>query len=221
MSKDRFRREGARQSVLHRSSNTFWQALEVDKLSRAARKNQTPRCLWFTGLPCAGKSTTANLLEKRLHDEGRHTYVLDGDNIRHGLNRDLGFTETDRAENMRRTAEVAKLMVDAGLIVMVSLISPFRAERDRARSLFAENEFIEIFVDTSLQACEHRDVKGLYAGARRGELKNFTGIDGDYEAPEKAEIHLRTEKETPEECVNRIVGFLDRTWKLKIGKAQN
>ena len=169
--------------ALHRDRNLHWQTLDVDKATRAALKNQTPKCVWFTGLPGSGKSTLANLLEKRLHAEGRHTYVLDGDNLRHGLNRDLGFTEADRAENIRRVAEVAKLIVDAGLIVIVALISPFRAEREFARSLFAPGEFIEVFVDTPLDECERRDPKGLYAKARRGEIPNFTGVSAPYEAP--------------------------------------
>jgi bifunctional enzyme CysN/CysC len=171
-------------------------------------KQQQPRCLWFTGLSGSGKSTVANLLEKRLHADGRHTYILDGDNVRHGLNRDLGFTEADRVENIRRIGEVAKLLVDAGLIVIVSFISPYRAERQLARGLFESGEFVEIFVDTPLEECERRDVKGLYAKARRGELKNFTGIDSDYEAPEAPEIHLRTLEAKPEVCVERIVEWL-------------
>ncbi len=169
-----------------------WQAMEVDKTARAAAKRQRPRCIWLTGLPGAGKSTIANLLEKRLHAEGHHTYLLDGDNVRHGLNRDLGFTAVDRVENIRRVAEVARLMVDAGLIVIVSFISPFRAERRMARSLFEPGEFLEVFVDTPLAECERRDPKGLYAKARRGELANFTGIDSDYERPEEAEITVGT-----------------------------
>ena len=156
----------------------------------------------------SGKSTIANLLEKRLHADGKHTYILDGDNVRHGLNRDLGFTEEDRVENIRRVAEVAKLLVDAGLIVLVAFISPFRAERQLARGLFEAGEFIEVFVDTSLEECERRDVKGLYAKARRGELKNFTGIDSDYGPPEAPEIHLRTLNGNPEVCVDQIVHLL-------------
>ena len=178
--------------ALRRASNLHWQALTVDRAARAAHKHQTPRCFWFTGLSGSGKSTIANLLEKRLHAQGLHTYILDGDNVRHGLNRDLGFTEVDRVENIRRVAEVAKLMLDAGLVVMVSFISPFRADRDLARSLFAEGEFVEVFVDTSLAECEQRDPKGLYAKARRGELKNFTGIDSPYEPPLAPDIHLQT-----------------------------
>lgn len=153
----------------------------------------------------SGKSTIANLLEKRLHAEGKHTYLLDGDNVRHGLNRDLGFTEADRVENIRRVAEVARLMVDAGLVVIVSFISPFRSERAMARNLFVRGEFTEVFVDTSLAECEKRDVKGLYAKARRGELKNFTGIDSPYEAPEAPEVHLSTEGMTAEEGVARLM----------------
>jgi bifunctional enzyme CysN/CysC len=194
--------------ALRRSVNVHWQALEVTKAARAQIKQQRARCLWFTGLSSSGKSTIANLLEKRLHADGKHTYILDGDNIRHGLNRDLGFTEADRVENIRRVAEVARLLVDAGLIVVVAFISPYRAERQFARSLFDPGEFIEVFVDTPLDECEQRDVKGLYAKARRGDLKNFTGIDSDYEPPERPEIHLRTVGTTPEACVDQIFRLL-------------
>jgi bifunctional enzyme CysN/CysC len=161
--------------------------------------------LWFTGLSGSGKSTIANLLEKKLHAAGRHTYLLDGDNVRHGLNRDLGFTEADRVENIRRVGEVAKLMVDAGLIVLVSFISPFRAERRMAREMMAEGEFVEVFVDTPFEECARRDPKGLYAKALKGEIKNFTGVDSPYEEPENAEIHLRTTGRSPEELVDEIV----------------
>ena len=194
--------------ALRRATNIHWQALEVNRKARAERKHQAPRCVWFTGLSGSGKSTIANLLEKRLHAEGRHTYLLDGDNVRHGLNRDLGFTEADRVENIRRVAEVARLMVDAGLIVLVSFISPFRSERRMARELFADGEFIEVFVDASLEVCERRDTKGLYAKARRGELKNFTGIDGVYEPPDRSEVRLPSGEETPEACVERILKVL-------------
>jgi bifunctional enzyme CysN/CysC len=195
--------------ALRRATNIHWQALDVNMAARAELKNQTPCCIWFTGLSGSGKSTIANLLEKRLHAEGRHTFVLDGDNVRHGLNRDLGFTEADRVENIRRIAEVARLMVDAGLIVLVSFISPFRSERLMARELFAAGEFLEVFVDTSLEECERRDPKGLYAKVRRGELKNFTGIDSLYEPPEKAEVHLNSGLESPEGCMERVLAFLD------------
>ena len=195
--------------ALRRAVNVHWQALEVTKVARAEMKHQQARCLWFTGLSGSGKSTIANLLEKRLHADGRHTYILDGDNVRHGLNRDLGFTEEDRVENIRRVGEVAKLLVDAGLIVIVAFISPYRAERQLARGLFDPGEFIEVFVDTPLEECERRDVKGLYAKARRGELRNFTGIDSDYEAPLAPEIHLHTVGTRPESCVDRIVRLLD------------
>ena len=195
--------------ALRRSANIHWQALELNKAARAALNHQTPRCIWFTGLSGSGKSTVANLLEKRLHAEGRHTYLLDGDNVRHGLNRDLGFTEADRVENIRRVAEVARLMVDAGLIVLVSFISPFRNERRMAREMFAQGEFVEVFVDTPLAVCEQRDVKGLYAKARRGELKNFTGIDSDYEAPQAPEVHLLTGTDLPEAGVAQILSALD------------
>lgn len=181
---------GMLQFGLHRSANLRWQTLEINKQSRAVAKQQVPRCIWFTGLSGSGKSTIANLLEQGLHGEGKHTYLLDGDNVRHGLNRDLGFTTTDRVENIRRIAEVAKLMVDAGLIVLVSLISPFRSEREMARGLFDEGEFIEVFVDTPLDICELRDPKGLYAKARNGALKNFTGVDSAYEPPVSPDIHL-------------------------------
>ena len=194
--------------ALRRSVNVHWQALEVSKAARADMKHQQACCLWFTGLSGSGKSTIANLLEKRLHADGRHTYILDGDNVRHGLNRDLGFTEADRVENIRRVSEVAKLLVDAGLIVIVAFISPFRAERQLARGLFDAGEFIEVFVDTPLEECERRDVKGLYAKARRGELKNFTGIDSDYEPPHAPEIHLRTLEAKPEACIDQIVHLL-------------
>jgi bifunctional enzyme CysN/CysC len=195
--------------ALRRASNIHWQALELNKAARALIKHQQPRCIWFTGLSGSGKSTIANLLEKRLHAAGRHTYLLDGDNVRHGLNRDLGFTEADRVENIRRIAEVARLMVDAGLVVLVSFISPYRAERRMARELFAPGEFVEVFVDAPLAECERRDTKGLYAKARRGQLKNFTGIDSEYETPEAPEIHLRTDELAAEACVRQLVDRLE------------
>lgn len=194
--------------ALRRAKNIHWQALEINKTARAAMKHQKPRCIWFTGLSGSGKSTIANLLEKRLHTEGMHTYMLDGDNVRHGLNRDLGFTEADRVENIRRVAEVASLMVDAGLIVLVSFISPFKSERDMARNLFAEGEFVEIFIDTPLAECERRDVKGLYAKAPRGELKNFTGIDGPYEAPQSPDIYVPGTSASAEASVELILRSL-------------
>ena len=195
--------------ALRRSTNIHWQSLEVGKAQRALLKNQTPRCIWFTGLSGSGKSTVANQLEKRLHAEGKHTYMLDGDNVRHGLNRDLGFTDADRVENLRRVAEVAKLMVEAGLIVIVSFISPFRAERRAARDLFAPEEFVEIHVSTPIAECEKRDVKGLYAKARKGELKNFTGIDSPYEAPENAEMVIDTSTKSPEECAIAVWSLIE------------
>jgi bifunctional enzyme CysN/CysC len=191
--------------ALRRAHNVHWQALEIDRQAHAAIKGQRPAILWFTGLSGAGKSTIANLVEKRLHSIGRHTVLLDGDNVRHGLNRDLGFTEGDRVENIRRVAEVAKLMADAGLIVLVSFISPFRQERDLARSLAKPGEFFEIFVDVPLKVAEERDVKGLYKKARAGELKNFTGIDSPYEAPEAPEVHIDAAKTTAEDAAEAIV----------------
>jgi bifunctional enzyme CysN/CysC len=200
--------------ALRRASNIHWQALDVNKASRAAKARQKPCVLWFTGLSGAGKSTIANLVEKRLHAAGHMTYLLDGDNVRHGLNRDLGFTDADRVENIRRVAEVSRLMVDAGLIVLVSFISPFRSERLMARELVEQGEFVEIFVDTPLAEAERRDVKGLYAKARRGEIKNFTGIDSDYEAPENPEIRINTIKYAPEEAASQIVGYLEQAGRL-------
>jgi bifunctional enzyme CysN/CysC len=195
--------------ALRRSQNIHWQALDVDKAARAALKGQRGRVVWLTGLSGSGKSTIANLVEKRLHADGRHTYLLDGDNVRHGLNKDLGFTDEDRVENIRRVAEVAKLMVDAGLIVLVSFISPFRAERRLARDLQAEGDFVEVFVDTPLAVAEGRDVKGLYKKARAGELKNFTGIDSPYEAPEHAEIVIDTTAMSATEAAEQIVAWLE------------
>ena len=194
--------------ALRRAGNIHWQHLDVDKTSRAAIKHQQPRCLWFTGLSGAGKSTIANLVEKKLLAMGRHTYLLGGDNVRHGLNKDLGFTDEDRVENIRRVAEVARLMTDAGLVVLVSFISPFRAEREMARALFPEGEFLEVHVDTSLAEAERRDVKGLYAKARRGELRNFTGIDSPYEAPESPELHLDTAIADPATLADQVVRAL-------------
>ena len=196
--------------ALRRAQNLHWQALDVTKPLRAALKGQKPAVLWLTGLSGAGKSTIANLVEKRLAAEGRHTYLLDGDNVRHGLNKDLGFTEQDRVENIRRVSEVARLMVDAGLIVLVSFISPFRAERGAARALFGEGEFLEVFVDTSLAEAERRDVKGLYGKARRGELKNFTGIDSPYEAPETPELRIDTQQMSAEQAADLIVEQMRR-----------
>ena len=196
--------------ALRRSQNIHWQALDVNKKSRAALKGQQPAVLWLTGLSGAGKSTIANLVEKRLLALGKHTYLLDGDNVRHGLNRDLGFTDADRVENIRRVAEVSKLMADSGLVVLVSFISPFRAERRMARALFQPGEFHEVHVDTPLAVAEDRDVKGLYKKARRGELKNFTGIDSPYEAPEHPEIYIDTTKRTSEQSAEAIVDYLQQ-----------
>ena len=193
---------------LRRATNVHWQALDVDKNARASLKGQKPVVLWFTGLSGSGKSTIANLVERSLLAQGRHTYLLDGDNVRHGLNRDLGFTDADRVENIRRVAEASKLFVDAGLIVLVSFISPFRSERRMARELLGPGEFVEIFVDTPLEVCKDRDPKGLYQKAMAGEIKNFTGIDSPYEAPEAPELTIRTVDADAEEHAGRIVAYL-------------
>ncbi len=191
--------------ALRRAGNVHWQHLDVDPAARARIKGQTPRVLWFTGLSGAGKSTIADQVEKRLHARGCHTFLLDGDNVRHGLNRDLGFTDEDRVENIRRVAEVARLMVDAGLIVLVSFISPFRAERQMARERFAPGEFVEIFVDVPLEVAESRDVKGLYRKARAGQIPNFTGIDSPYEPPQAPELHLYADGEALDAMADQVV----------------
>ena len=194
--------------ALRRSHNIHLQHVDVDKAARGKLMGQKPAVLWFTGLSGAGKSTIANLVEKRLHAIGRHCYLLDGDNVRHGLNKDLGFTEADRVENVRRVGEVAHLMVDAGLIVLTAFISPFRAERALARSLVDDGEFLEIHVDTPLDVAESRDVKGLYKKARQGELRNFTGIDSPYEAPETPDLRIDTTDLTAERAADRVIDLL-------------
>jgi bifunctional enzyme CysN/CysC len=193
---------------LRRATNIHPQNLLIDKAARALRNAHKPAILWFTGLSGAGKSTIANLVERELHAAGVHTYMLDGDNVRHGLNRDLGFTDADRVENIRRVGEVAKLFADAGMIVLCSFISPFRAERQMVRELVGADEFIEIFVDTALAECIRLDVKGLYARAQAGKIKNFTGIDSPYEPPEDAEIVLRTAELSAEDSAYRVVAAL-------------
>ncbi|MEL6486736.1 MAG: adenylyl-sulfate kinase, partial [Pseudomonadota bacterium] len=190
---------------LRRAQNVHWQATTVTRDDHAVMKNQTPRVLWFTGLSGSGKSTIANEVEQRLALMNRHTFLLDGDNVRQGLNKDLGFTETDRIENIRRIGEVAKLMTDAGLIVLTAFISPFRAERQMVREMMAEGEFIEVFVDTPLEVAEARDVKGLYKKAREGKIKNFTGIDSPYEPPQSPEITVNTVTMTPAEAADYII----------------
>jgi bifunctional enzyme CysN/CysC len=182
--------------------------MEISKDAHARQKGQKPCVLWFTGLSGAGKSTVANLVEKKLHALGRHTYSLDGDNVRHGLNKDLGFTEEDRVENIRRVAEVAKLFVDAGLIVLCSFISPFRNERQMARELVEDGEFFELFVNAPLAVCAERDPKGLYKKAQAGQIKNFTGIDSPYEAPENPDMHLNTADHRPEDLAEQVVAML-------------
>ncbi|PRY66017.1 sulfate adenylyltransferase subunit CysN [Halomonas ventosae] len=194
--------------ALRRSQNIHMQHVDIDKQARALSKGQQPALLWFTGLSGAGKSTIANRVEKKLHAAGQHTYLLDGDNVRHGLNRDLGFTDADRVENIRRVAEVSKLMVDAGLLVITSFISPFRSERQLARDLVDDGEFIEVFVDTPLDVAEERDPKGLYRKARRGELKNFTGIDSAYEPPESPDLHIKTQDMSSDEAADAIIALL-------------
>ncbi|GEA10409.1 adenylyl-sulfate kinase [Alteromonas sp. KUL49] len=186
------------------TDNVVWHKHEVNKATRAEQLNQSPRVLWLTGLSGSGKSTLANLLEKKLHEQGKHTYLLDGDNVRHGLCGDLGFSDTDRVENIRRISEVAKLFVDSGCIAITAFISPFKADRDYCRNLLEEGEFIEVFVDTPLEVCEQRDPKGLYKKARSGEIKDFTGIDSAYEAPEQPEIHLIYQEEPAEQTAERL-----------------
>jgi bifunctional enzyme CysN/CysC len=190
------------------SQDVHWQTLCVDKSARARLKGQKTCVIWFTGLSGAGKSTIANLVEQQLYTAGYHTYLLDGDNVRHGLNKDLGFTHADRVENIRRVAEVAHLMADAGLIVLVALISPFQAERDMARELVPHGEFIEVFVDAPVAVAESRDPKGLYKKARRGELKNFTGVDSPYEAPSDPDLRLDTTRMTPQASAAALVCHL-------------
>ena len=194
--------------ALQRAANIHWQHTDVDKATRALAKGQQPLCVWFTGLSGAGKSTIANLVERKLAAQGFHTYLLDGDNLRHGLNVDLGFTAESRVENVRRVAEVAHLMVDAGLVVLVCVISPFAGEREFARRRFAEGEFVEVFVDTPLADCEQRDPKGLYAKARAGKISNFTGIDSPYERPTSPELHLRAEGQHAEQLAKQVLGYL-------------
>jgi bifunctional enzyme CysN/CysC len=193
----------------------YKQRLDVDKAARAAMKVQKPCVLWFTGLSGAGKSSIANMVEKKLLAMGRHTYLLDGDNVRHGLNRDLGFTDEDRVENIRRVAEVAQLMVDAGLIVIAAFISPFRSERRLARSLMGEDEFLEIHMDTPIEVAEQRDPKGLYKKARSGKLKNFTGIDSPYEVPENPELVLTAGTGSVEEMADRVIALLREKGKFE------
>jgi adenylylsulfate kinase len=197
------------------ATNLVWHQHEINKSSRARAKNQKPGVIWLTGLSGSGKSTIANLLEKKLADDGKHTYLLDGDNVRHGLNGDLDFSDKDRVENIRRIGEVSKLFVDAGLIVITAFISPFKGERDYCRNLLADNEFIEVFIDTPLEECEKRDPKGLYQKARSGDIKDFTGIDSPYEAPLSPEITLEFADQSAQESAQQLFdqlkkkGFLD------------
>jgi bifunctional enzyme CysN/CysC len=199
------------------ASGVHWHGHLIDKGHRAAMKAQSPCVLWLTGLSGAGKSTVANLVERRLAERGHHTYLLDGDNVRFGLNRDLGFSDEDRVENIRRVAEVARLMVDAGLIVIVAFISPFASDRDLARSLFEPDEFFEVFVDAPLEVAEERDPKGLYSKARSGEILNFTGIDSPYEPPTTPELHLPTAVRTAEECSQMVIDMLAARSLVSVG----
>lgn len=198
------------------SDDVVWHNSTVTRQARSTLKKQKPAVLWFTGLSGSGKSTIANAVESKLLSLGKHSYLLDGDNIRHGLNKDLGFSDEDRIENIRRIGEVAKLFVDAGTIVLTAFISPFVAERNQARNLVADGEFLEVYVDTPLEVCEQRDPKGLYKKARAGEIKNFTGIDSEYEAPLRPEIHLKTEGKSIEDCARYVVEQLEALGYLKI-----
>ena len=199
------------------SANVVWHSHPVDQARRAELKSQSPRVIWFTGLSASGKSTIAGALEQILAQQGYHTYLLDGDNIRHGLCRDLGFSDSDRQENIRRIGEVAKLGVDAGLIVLTAFISPFRSDRRIARDLLPEGQFIEVFVDASLETCKQRDPKGLYRKAVRGEIPQFTGIDSPYETPESAEVHIDSDALSVTAAVNQLLEYLDQTGALKAG----
>lgn len=191
-----------------RATNVVWHDLYLDKKTRAKLKNQHPCLLWFTGLSGAGKSTIANIVEQKLNAGGKHTYLLDGDNVRHGLNRDLGFTSDDRIENIRRVGEVGKLFVDAGLITLASFISPFRSDRMIVRELFEPNEFLEVFVSAPLSVCEERDPKGLYKKARQGRIPHFTGVDSPYETPERPEVVLSTAESTAEQCADSLIAYI-------------
>jgi len=191
-------------------AEVIWHQTHITKDHRAKQKNQVPKCIWLTGLSGSGKSTLANALEVALTEQGKHTYLLDGDNVRHGLNKNLGMSDEDRTENIRRVSEVAKLMVDAGLVVITAFISPFRADRDAARALFEDGEFVEVFADAPLEECEKRDPKGLYKKARAGEIKEFTGIDSPYEAPTDPEIHIDAEKLSPEAAADVVIARLEQ-----------
>ncbi|GAA5134468.1 adenylyl-sulfate kinase [Alloalcanivorax gelatiniphagus] len=189
-------------------AEVIWHQTHITKQDRADAKSQVPKCIWLTGLSGSGKSTLANALEVALTEQGKHTYLLDGDNVRHGLNKNLGMSDEDRTENIRRVSEVAKLMVDAGLVVVTAFISPFRADRDAARALFEDGEFVEVFVDAPLEKCEERDPKGLYKKARAGEIKEFTGIDSPYEAPDRAEVVINTAENDIETCVKQLIAAI-------------
>ena len=191
------------------ATNIVWHQHEINKDTRGESLGQKPRVLWLTGLSGSGKSTLVNLLEKKLHEKGKHTYLLDGDNVRHGLCGDLGFSDKDRVENIRRISEVAKLFVDSGMVVLTAFISPFQADRDFCRNLLADGEFIEVYVDTPLEVCEQRDPKGLYKKARSGEIKHFTGIDSTYEAPQSPEVHLQHQDEPAEQTAERLFNLLE------------
>ena len=204
-----------------KATNVYWQTMYIDKQSRAEQKHQRPSVLWFTGLSGSGKSTIANIVEQKLHAMDRHTYLLDGDNVRHGLSRDLGFTDADRVENIRRIGEVSKLMVDAGLMVQTAFISPFKAERRMVRDLMDQGEFLEIYIDAPLEVCEQRDPKGLYKMARAGKIKNFTGYDSPYEQPESYELRLDTVKLSAEQAADKIIEYLEQNGYLENGSDED